>query len=100
VLRSRHDKSFAVVVWVKKTATFDALRAELVAVAGSEPEESAEYEGTVNFHWWFDAQAAAKQLANSLKELARRPEIVVLRMVNYHNIEASVTFKDTRQTRH
>jgi hypothetical protein len=99
LLSAHHDKGFAVVVWVKKTDAFKALRAELVAIADDEPEESTEYEGMVDFHWRFDSHAEAKRLANSLREIARVPEIIVLRMSNYDNVEASVTFKDTRHAR-
>jgi hypothetical protein len=100
LLSARRDKNFAVVVWVKKTEAFNALRAELVAIADNEPEESTEYEGMVDFHWRFDSHAEAKRLANSLREIARAPEIMVLRVSNYDNVEGSVTFKDTRRARH
>jgi hypothetical protein len=49
----------------------------LVSVAGSGPEESTEYEGMIDFHWRFDSHGEAKRLANSLREIARKPEIVV-----------------------
>jgi hypothetical protein len=100
LLSERREMNFAVVVWMKKTVAFNALRAELVTTADAEPEESTEYEGMVDFHWRFDSHAKAKRLANSLREIARAPEIIVLRLSNYDNIGASVTFKDTRHARH
>jgi len=44
----RQLKKFAVVVWVRKTATFKAVREQLVAIADDEPDESTEYEGMVD----------------------------------------------------
>jgi Protein of unknown function (DUF763) len=42
----------------------------------------------------------AKRLANSMPEISRKPEIVVLRLSSYDDATASVTFKDTRQVPH
>ena len=90
----------AVVVWVRKTATFKAVREQLVAIAEDEPDESTEYEGMVDFHWWFDSHVEAERLANSLREISDKPEIVVLRLSCYDDIAASVTLKDDRRARH
>jgi hypothetical protein len=72
--RARRRKDFAVVVWVKKTDAFEELKSELASIAGSGPEESTEYEGMIDFHWRFDSHGEAKRLANSLREIARKPE--------------------------
>jgi len=90
-------KSFAVVVWVKKTDTFKAVWEQLVSLAKREPDESTEFEGMVDFHWGFDSHEEAERLANSLRKLSHKPEIVVLRLSCYDDVTASVTFKDIRQ---
>ena len=41
---------FDVIVWVRKTDSFPALRNELLRLAGNEPDESTSYEGMVDFH--------------------------------------------------
>jgi hypothetical protein len=75
----RQLKKFAVVVWVRKTDAFKAVREQLVSIAEDEPDESTEFEGMVDFHWGFDSHAEAERLANSLREISHKPEIVVLR---------------------
>ena len=90
-------KKFAVVVWVRKTDTFKAVREQMVSIAEDEPDESTEFEGMVDFHWRFDSRAEAKRLANSLREISQKPEIVVLRLSCYDDVTASVTLKDNRQ---
>jgi len=65
-----------------------------------EPDESTEFEGMVDFHWGFDSHAEAERLANSLREISHKPEIVVLRLSCYDDIAASVTLKDDRHARH
>ena len=47
----RQLKKFAVVVWVRKTDAFKAVREQLVSIAEDEPDESTEFEGMVDFHW-------------------------------------------------
>ena len=93
-------KKFAVVVWVRKTTAFKVVREQLVAIAEDEPDESTEYEGMVDFHWWFDSHAEAERLANALREISDKPEIVVLRLSCYDDIAASITLKDDRHARH
>ena len=92
-----HLKKFAVVVWVRKTDTFKAVREQMVSIAEDEPDKSTEFEGMVDFHWRFDSRAEAKRLANSLREISQKPEIVVLRLSCYDDVTASVTLKDNRQ---
>jgi hypothetical protein len=96
----RQLKKFAVVVWVRKTDAFKAVREQLVSIAEDEPDESTEFEGMVDFHWGFDSHAEAERLANSLREISHKPEIVVLRLSCYDDIAASVTLKDNRHARH
>jgi hypothetical protein len=45
----------------------------------------------------FDSYAEAEQLANALREISRKPEIVVLRLSCYDDAAASATLKDARQ---
>jgi hypothetical protein len=91
---------FDVIVWVRKTDTFPALRNELLRFAGNEPDESTGYQGMVDFHWGFAHLADAEHMATTLSPLTSRPEIVLLRLSNYDNLDASVTYKDERVTRH
>ena len=96
----RQAKKFAVVVWVRKTDALKAVREQLVSLAEDEPDKSTEYEGMVDFHWWFDSRVEAERLADALREISRKPEIVVLRLSCYDDVEASVTLKDDRHARH
>ena len=91
---------FDVIVWVKKTDAFRELRDELLRLAGDEPNESTEYEGMVDFHWGFAHLIDAERLAATLRPLTVRPEVVLLRLSNYDNLDASVTYKDERFPRH
>ena len=87
---------FEVIVWIRKTDTFLALRDELLGRAGDEPDESTDYEGMVDFHWGFTKLPDAERMASALGPLTSRPELVLLRLSNYDNLDASVTFKDER----
>jgi hypothetical protein len=91
---------FDVIVWVRKTDSFPALRNELLRFAGNEPDESTGYEGMVDFHWGFAHLADAERMAAALSPFTSRPEVVLLRLSNYDNLDASVTYKDERVTRH
>jgi hypothetical protein len=42
---------FSVIVWVRKTAEFEAIRNDLISLVGDEPFEPTEYPGMVDFHW-------------------------------------------------
>jgi hypothetical protein len=95
---TQHLEKSAVVVWVRKTDTFKAVKEQMASIAKDEPDESTEFEGMVDFHWRFDSYAEAKRLAHSLRErVSQLPEIVVLRLSCYDDVAASVTLKDTRQ---
>ena len=48
---------FAIVVWVRKTANYQATHDEILELAVQEPYESTEYQGMVDFHWGFDQMA-------------------------------------------
>ena len=91
---------FDVIVWVRKTETFHAVRDELLGLARDEPDESTGYEGMVDFHWGFARLTDAERLATALAPLTSRPEVVLLRLSNYDNLDASVTYKDERRPRH
>jgi hypothetical protein len=58
---------FSVVVWLRKTDEFTALKAELLGAAATEPYESTEYQGMVDFHWSAANLPEAKRLADALK---------------------------------
>jgi hypothetical protein len=93
-------QKFAVVVWVRKTDAFKAIQEQLVAIAGDEPAESTEYEGMIDFHWGFDVRAEAERLANSLRDISGKPEIVLLRLSSYDGLTEPLTIKDARHVRH
>jgi hypothetical protein len=90
---------FTVVVWVRKTDDYPTIRDELLGLAADDPYESTEYEGMVDFHWGFDHASQANELANSFRDVAKRPEIVVLRITG-DDANSSLTFKDERHVRH
>ena len=90
-------KKSAVVVWIRKTDTFKAVKEQMASIAQDEPDESTEFDGMVDFHWRFDSYAKAERLANSLRKISHKPEIVVLRLSCYDDVTASVTLKDERQ---
>ena len=90
-------KKSAVVVWIRKTDTFKAVKEQMASIAQDEPDESTEFDGMVDFHWRFDLYAKAERLANSLRKISHKPEIVVLRLSCYDDVTASVTLKDERQ---
>lgn len=91
---------FDVIVWVRKTNSFCTLRGELLRIAGDEPDKSTEHEGMVDFHWGFARLADAERMAAALSPIASRSEIVLLRLSNYDNLDASITYKDKRVPRH
>jgi hypothetical protein len=91
---------FTVVVWVRKTAEFTAIRGQLLAIAAAEPDESTEYEGMVDFHWGFNRVAGADQLAAAMQEISERPEVVVLRIISRDDRHPTKTLKDERNVGH
>ena len=91
---------FSVIIWVKKTHEFEAIRKDLISLAGDEHFESTEYEGMVDFHWGFKEHAKAKQFAESLREISKRSEIVLLRVSSHDDASPSFSVKDERRTRH
>ena len=93
----RELKKSAVVVWVRKTENFKAVKDQMASIAEDRPDESTEFDGMVDLHWRFDSYAEAERLANSLRKLSDKPEIVVLRLSCYDDVTASVTLKDERQ---
>ena len=47
---------FSVVVWLRKTDNFAALKTEVLDTAVAEPYESTEFQGMVDFHWRRDSR--------------------------------------------
>jgi hypothetical protein len=82
-----------IIVWLRKTDSFPALRSD-------EPDESTDYQGIVDFHWSFAFLADAERMASALTPLTSRPELVLLRLSNYDNLDRSGTYKDERVRRH
>ena len=98
--RDSHLPDFSVVVWLRKTDKFSALRAELLEAAMTEPYESTEYQGMVDFHWSAANLPEAKRLADALRGVARHPELVLLQIMSRVDGVDSVSIKDERRTRH
>ena len=91
---------FSVVVWLRKTDEFTALKAELLGAAATEPYESTEYQGMVDFHWSAANLPEAKRLAEALKGAARHPELVLLHIMSRVDGVDSISIKDERRTTH
>jgi hypothetical protein len=91
---------FSVVVWLRKTNKFATLKAELLGAAVTEPYESTEYQGMVDFHWSAANLAEAKRLAEALKGVAQLPELVLLHIMSRIDGVDSISIKDERQRRH
>jgi hypothetical protein len=91
---------FSVVVWLRKTAAFATLKAELLDAAVVQPYESTEYQGMVDFHFSAANLSEAKRLADALKGVALHPELVLLRIMSRVDGVDSVSIKDERHTKH
>jgi hypothetical protein len=91
---------FSVVVWLKKNDRFLALRSEVLAAAGAEPYDTTEYQGMVDFHWAAPSIADARNLAENLKTLSQRPEVVLLQIMSRVDHVDSISIKDQRVTKH
>jgi len=72
----------------------------LISLVSDEPFETTEYEGMVDFHWRAEEHAKAKQIADSLREISKRSETVLLRVSSLDDATASFSVKDERRTRH
>jgi hypothetical protein len=91
---------FSVVVWVRKNENFGAVRSELLAAADAEPYEMTEYQGMADFHFAMESMADAQKLAEALKVIAERPEVVLLRIISLVDDVESLSIKDERVTKH
>jgi hypothetical protein len=91
---------FSVVVWLRKTEKFAALKSEVLRASVSEPYESTEYQGMVDFHWNATNLSEAKKLAKALKSVAEHPELVLLQIMSRIDGVDSISIKDERRTRH
>jgi hypothetical protein len=92
--------NFSVVVWLRKTDKFAAIKSEVLAAAKIEPYESTEYQGMVDFHWSAIDLAEAKGLAEALKVAAEHPELVLLQIMSRLDGVDSISLKDERRTKH
>jgi len=91
---------FSVVVWVRKNESFGALRSELLAAAEAEPYETTEYQGVADFHFATTSMVDARKLAEALKVVSQRPEVVLLRIMSLVDDVESISIKDERVTKH
>jgi hypothetical protein len=99
-MRPHRLPDFSVVVWIKMNENFLALRSEVLAAAGAEPYEMTEYQGMADFHWGVTSIVDARKLAEALKVVSQRPEVVVLRIMSLRDDVASISIKDERVTKH
>jgi hypothetical protein len=76
------------------------LKAELMDAAVTEPYESTEYQGMVDFHWSADNLAEAKGLAEALRGAAQNPELVLLHVMSRVDGVDSIAIKDDRRITH
>src|SRR6266567_4589426 len=90
---------FSVVVWIKKNENFGAVRSEVLAAAGAEPYEMTEYQGMADFHWATSSVVDARKLAEALKVVCQRPEVVLLRIISLVDDVESILIKDERVTK-
>ena len=91
---------FSVVVWIKKNENFGVVRSEVLAAAGAEPYEMTEYQGMADFHWATSSVVDARKLAEALKVVCQRPEVVLLRIISLVDDVESISIKDERVTKH
>jgi ribosomal protein S10 len=97
---SHRRPDFSVVVWIKKNEHFPALRSEVLAAAGAEPYEMTEYQRMADFHWATSSVVDAHKLAEALKVVCQRPEVVLLRIISLVDDVESISIKDERITKH
>ena len=86
-------------VWLRETENFPALELEVLTAAPTEPYESTNYQGIMDFHWKASSLPEAKQIADTLKHVARHPEVVLLRIMSQVDGVDSISIKDDRQTK-
>jgi hypothetical protein len=91
---------FSVVVWIRVSERFDALRSELLSLAAEEPYEMTQYHGMADFHWGFDHISDARRLAEAFTYIAQHPEVVILRIMSRVDATESISSKNERMTRH
>src|SRR6266516_1610246 len=99
-MRGQHRlPDFSVVVWIKKNENFPTLRSEVLAAAGAEPYEMTEYHGMADFYWATSSVVDARKLAEALKVVCQRPEVVLLRIISLVDDVESILIKDERVTK-
>ena len=66
----------------------------------AEPYESTRYQGMVDFHWAAGSLTEAKSLAESLVDIARHRDLVLLHIMSRVDGIDSISIKDERRTKH
>jgi hypothetical protein len=84
----------------KRTKTSELCDQEVLAAAGAEPYEMTEYQGMVDFHWATSSVVDARKLAEALKVVCQRPEVILLRIISLVDDVESISIKDERVTKH
>jgi len=91
---------FSIIVWVRKTDAFEAIRKDLISLVGDELSKALNTKGWSAFTGGAEEGAKAKQIAESLREISKRSEVVLLRVSSLDDAAASFSVKDERRTRH
>ena len=91
---------FSIIVWLKMSERFNALRSELLFIAPDEPYEMNQYQGMADFHWGFSDLATALELADAFSRIAQDPEVVFLYLMSRVDEVESISLKDERATKH
>ena len=74
------------------------MQSEVLAAAQAEPYETTEYQGMVDFHWGVSSIVEARKLADALKAVSERPEVVLLRIMSLVDGVELISIKDQRVT--
>ena len=91
---------FSVVVWLRKTDGFAALKGELLGAAATEPYEFDRVSRHGRFPLECRQPSRGQELADALRGVARHPELVLLRIMSRVDGVDSVSIKDERRMRH
>jgi len=67
---------FEIIVWVRRTGAFLALRDELIELAADEPHNACECEDMIDFRWRFESFAKAETAAAALVPSAREQKSI------------------------
>ena len=91
---------FSVVVWLRKTDKFAALKTEVLDARWPSPTSRQSIKAWSISIWSATNLLDAERLAEALKAAARHPELVLLHIMSRVDGVDSISIKDERRTRH